>query len=353
MKNAVSVLLSGSAAIVGCLVMVPFVRTMATKFRLYDPMGPLKIHTKPVPRVGGVAILSGLLSGFAVGYHLLGVKIEIGFWVALAALFLVGLIDDVREISSGIRLIVQTVAAFALWRNGGSFALLGVPVLGLAAECIFVIVFVNAFNFMDGADGIVAGVVATLAVGFILVGRSSSDVLIAVVLLGSCLGFLAFNFPPASIFMGDSGSTTLGLLVAFLSLRFYRSLPINDSDHLIPLLFAALPLLDMLYAVIRRARGGMSITQGDRRHCYDLLLRRGWPARTVALCCYAASTVTVFLGWICQGRGWTYTSLVAALVVGVSVIFAASLGSLRGETGRTDAGLSPCSSPPAIRSYHS
>src|SRR5256885_6582245 len=113
-------LVSGGAPFVACLGCVPLVRALATKLGLYDPIGPLKIHTKPVPRVGGVAILSGLLSGFAVGYRLLGVKIEIGFWVALAALFLVGLIDDVREISPGIRLIAQTAAAFALWRNGGS-----------------------------------------------------------------------------------------------------------------------------------------------------------------------------------------------------------------------------------------
>ena len=302
--NRLGILLSGSAAFLACVVCVPLVGALATRLRLYDPVGPLKIHTKPLPRVGGVAILTGLLSGFGVAYLISGVKAEIGFCVALAALFLVGLIDDLRGISPWIRLIAQTVsAAFFLWWPSGSFAGLGMPVLSFVSECLFIVVLVNAFNFLDGADGIVAGVVPIIALGFILVARNNSDALVAVLLLGSCLGFLIFNFPPAKIFMGDNGSTTLGFVIAFLSLSFYRSLPITDSGQLIPLLFAAVPLLDMSFAVLRRLRSGMPITEGDRRHCYDLLLRRGWPARTVAICCYAAAAVTVALGWICQGQG--------------------------------------------------
>jgi len=349
--NRLGILLSGSAAFLACVVSVPLVGALATRLRLYDPVGPLKIHTKPLPRVGGVAILTGLLSGFGVAYLISGVKTEIGFCVALAALFLVGLIDDLRGISPWIRLIAQTVsAAFFLWWPSGSFASLGMPVLSFVPECLFIVVLVNAFNFLDGADGIVAGVVPIIALGFILVARNNSDALVAVLLLGSCLGFLIFNFPPAKIFMGDNGSTTLGFVIAFLSLSFYRSLPITDSGQLIPLLFAAVPLLDMSFAVLRRLRSGMPITEGDRRHCYDLLLRRGWPARAVAICCYAAAAVTVALGWICQGQGWAFSSLISALVVGVSIFLAAGLGSFEGEQGRRDSTLAACASPPAIHS---
>ena len=347
--NRLGILLSGSAAFLACVVSVPLVGALATRLRLYDPVGPLKIHTKPLPRVGGVAILTGLLSGFGVAYLISGVKAEIGFCVALAALVWVGLVDDLRGISPWIRLIAQTVsAAFFLWWPSGSFASLGMPVLSFVPECLFIVVLVNAFNFLDGADGIVAGVVPIIALGFILVARNNSDALVAVLLLGSCLGFLIFNFPPAKIFMGDNGSTTLGFVIAFLSLSFYRALPITDSGQLIPLLFAAVPLLDMSFAVVRRLRSGMPITEGDRRHCYDLLLRRGWPARTVAICCYAAAAVTVFLGWSCQGRGWTCTFLAAGLVFGISVALAVGLGSLRGETSPLNAafsGFSGCTAP--------
>jgi UDP-GlcNAc:undecaprenyl-phosphate/decaprenyl-phosphate GlcNAc-1-phosphate transferase len=349
--NGLGILLSGSVAFLACVVSVPLVGALATRLRLYDPVGPLKIHTKPVARVGGVAILTGLLSGFGVAYLISGVKADIGFCIPLAALFLVGLIDDLRGISPWIRLIAQTISAafFLLW-HGGSFANPAMAVLTFVLQGLFILVSVNAFNFLDGADGIVAGVAPIIALGFILAARSNFDVLVAILLLGSSLGFLIFNFPPAKIFMGDNGSTTLGFGIAFLSLRFWRSLPIADSRHLIPLLFAAVPLLDMLFAIIRRLRSGVPITEGDRRHFYDLLLRRDWPPRIVAICCYVAAAVTVSLGWICQEQGWAFSSLIAALVVGVSIFLAAGLGSFEGEQSRRDRTLAACASPPGLHS---
>jgi UDP-GlcNAc:undecaprenyl-phosphate GlcNAc-1-phosphate transferase len=350
MKTVVSELLSGSAAFVGCLVTVPFVRMMATKFRLYDPISPLKIHTKPIARVGGIAIVVGLVSGITIAHGLSDVQIGLGFYIALAVVFLTGLLDDVLEISPVLRLFAQTIAAFALWWGTEHKALLGIPALGFATECLVILIFVNAFNFLDGADGVASGVVATLAFGFVFLGTTTSATVISVVLLGSCLGFLIGNFPPATIFMGDCGSTTLGFLIAYLSIQFWHSLPTTSSEYLIPVLFVAIPLLDMSFAVIRRLRSGMSITQGDRRHGYDLLLRRGWAARDVALCFYTASAVTVFLGWICQGRGWRFTWAAAALVVSVSAFLAASLGSFSSETSQGNTSLRPRTSPPAIHS---
>jgi UDP-GlcNAc:undecaprenyl-phosphate GlcNAc-1-phosphate transferase len=350
MKTVISVLLSCSAAFVGCLVTIPFVRKMATKFRLYDPLGPLKIHTTPIARVGGVAVMIGMGAGIAIAHGISDVQIGLGFYIALAVIFFTGLLDDVLEISPMLRLFAQAGAAFALWWGTEHKALLGIPALGFATECLVILVLVNAFNFLDGADGIAAGVAATLALGFILLGTTTSATVISVVLLGSCLGFLIGNFPPAIIFMGDCGSTTLGFVIAFLSIQFWHSLSIASSDYLIPLLFAAVPLLDMTFAIIRRLRSGISIMQGDRRHCYDLLLRRGWTARNVALGFYTASAVTVFLGWICQGRGWRFAWAAAALVVSVSAFLAASLGSFSSETNQRDATLRSCTSAPAIRS---
>lgn len=330
MKGLRTLLIAG-AAFLSCEVTLPPIRALAIRFGACDPLGPLKIHTKPIPRMGGVAMLAGLLAGFAVGYRWFGLRFATGLWLGLAIIFAVGLIDDLLEISPGLRLLAQAVAAAAVCWDGTRSISVHLPALGFVIECIFVIAFINAFNFLDGADGIAAGTSATLAMGFVLVGKTNAVVLTAAALLGSCLGFLVFNFPPASIFMGDCGSTTLGLLVAFLSLQFCRSLPAVDYRYIVPLLFAAVPLLDMVYAVMRRVGGKTSVTQGDRRHCFDLLLRRGWPPRTVGLCCFCATAVTVSLGWSCLGRGPTYTFWIAALIVAIISLIAFELGSLQGE----------------------
>jgi UDP-GlcNAc:undecaprenyl-phosphate GlcNAc-1-phosphate transferase len=118
--------------------------------------------------------------------------------------------------------------------------------------------------------------------------------------LGSCIGFLLFNFPPAKIFMGDSGSTVLGFVLAVMSLNFYRHrLPGHDSV-VVPLLLAGVPLLDAAFAVVRRLAQGISPFQGDREHFYDLLLKSGWSARNVAFPSYAAMIMLVIVGFFCR-----------------------------------------------------
>src|SRR5262249_36507533 len=141
-------------------------------------------------------------------------------------------------------------------------------------------------------------------------------------LLGACLGFLAYNFPPARIFMGDSGSTVLGVLIAFLSLDFYRVHHHLGSHWLLPLVFAALPLMDFFLAVIRRLRKRVSPFSGDRGHFYDLLLDRGWSSMHVALGAYAVTGGLLVVGWLCIHPDWKLSVL---LLFVLAFLFAASL----------------------------
>ncbi len=321
--------IAGATALIVGIIMLPIIRAVAARLHLYDSSGPLKIHTQPIPRLGGAALTLALMAGMLVS----GISVFPSwatFSLALATIWATSLVDDLRGLSPRVRLAAQLGAAFLLWQSGWRLPISGSTALDLAATCLFVAIFVNAFNMLDGADGLAGGVAGIVALGYIVLFRGAVTSLGSVVawsVLGSCMGFLLFNFPPAKIFMGDSGSTVLGFVIAFLGLDFYHSHNVPSPRLLVPLVFAGLPLLDVLFAVLRRLRKGASPFAGDRRHFYDLLLQRGWSARRVAFCSYAATGVLVIVGWLCDRGEWT-VSLSFLPLIGYLLIAAVQLGSL-------------------------
>jgi len=274
--------------------MIPLILWFARKHELYDPLGPLKIHTAPTPRLGGIGITAGLLSGTIVSG---GVAGSLAVYLSLLLVWVAGLIDDLFGLSPWVRLIIQAAAGVLIWLAGWS-APVGHAGWNLLATVLLIVAFINAMNMLDGADGLAVGVSGIIALGFIFstshAGASVRPLEFS--LVGCCIGFLMFNFPPAKIFMGDSGSTVLGFALAVLALNFYRQKPVNHVSTLVPLLFAAVPLLDAVFAVMRRVRRGTSPFTGDREHSYDLLLQRGWSARKVAFCLYALTATLVTAG---------------------------------------------------------
>jgi UDP-GlcNAc:undecaprenyl-phosphate GlcNAc-1-phosphate transferase len=224
-----------------------------------------------------------------------------------------------------VRLLAQLAAGFMLSQTLWNLTLFDHPLLDSILTCLFVAVFVNAFNFLDGSDGIAGGVAALVALGYAAVyatPTTGAGGAVAWSLLGACLGFLAYNFPPARIFMGDSGSTMLGFLIAFLSLDFYRVHHRIGSHWLLPLVFAGLPLMDFLLAIIRRLRNRVSPFAGDRGHFYDLLLDRGWSSLHVALGAYAVTGGLLVIGWLSIHPDWKISVL---LLFVLAFLFAISL----------------------------
>jgi UDP-GlcNAc:undecaprenyl-phosphate GlcNAc-1-phosphate transferase len=263
---------------------------------MYDPLGPLKIHTAPIPRLGGIGITAGLLAGTVVSAVARAGSSAV--YLSLLVVWVSGLIDDLFGLSPGVRLIIQAAAGTLIWLAGWSVPI-GHAGWNLLATILFVVCFINALNMLDGADGLAAGVSGIIALGFIFSTPSQLDARARAwefSLLGSCISFLLFNFPPARIFMGDSGSTVLGFILAVLSLNFYREESANHISVLVPVLFAGVPLLDAAFAVLRRLRRGISPFTGDREHSYDLLLKYGWSARQVALALYALTAMLVTVG---------------------------------------------------------
>jgi UDP-GlcNAc:undecaprenyl-phosphate/decaprenyl-phosphate GlcNAc-1-phosphate transferase len=283
--------------------MLPFILWFARRHELYDPSGPLKIHTALTPRLGGVAITAGLAAGTTVS----GVE-PVGSGMVSLSLLLVwgtGLIDDLFGLSTSIRLIIQATAGVLVWRAGWSVPI-GHAGWNLLATVLFIICFINALNMLDGADGLAAGVSSIVVIGFIFLTSQYLDPwgrAVEFSLLGSCIGFLLFNFPPAKLFMGDSGSNVLGFVLSVLALNFYRRTSANYVSLLVPILFAGIPLLDAAFAVVRRLSRRLSPFAGDREHSFDLLLRFGWSARKVALALYALTAIFVIAGLFCEALG--------------------------------------------------
>ena len=225
-------------AFVCCVAAVPVVIKLALRWKVFDPTGPLKLHVRPISRLGGVA----LNLAFAVGIIVSDSSAAaLYLLLALALLGVTGVLDDVRSLSPASRFVAQTIAGLVLcYGTDLTIPMLGSKALAWFMGSLFVVTLVNAFNLLDGADGVATGVAAIIASGYLALGgiqpgvsRSSEWAL-----LGGCLGFLLFNFPPAKIFLGDSGSTSLGLVIAFTGLELYKTNPSSTNGLLIPLTFA-------------------------------------------------------------------------------------------------------------------
>jgi UDP-GlcNAc:undecaprenyl-phosphate GlcNAc-1-phosphate transferase len=316
------------AVALGCvLALVPLIRWICVRWAILDQPVHLKIHGAPIPRLGGLAIALALAAGMAATVR--GASKNLLFFAAaLGLVWLAGFVDDLWEFAPPFRLLAQIAGALLLYAGGWRIQAFPPGGSAIVAQCLIVILFVNAFNFLDGADGLAAGTTAVIALGYAAMpgaGLSAFGYAVAASLLGACAGFLFFNFPPAKIFMGDSGSTLLGFSVAFLGFDFMGARGYGGARSLLfPFLIAALPLLDALVVVTRRVMQGQSPFRGDRGHFYDYLLAAGWTPRRVAASFYF---LTAMLGLV--ARFAVLGGMRRSLILGVGVFAALVVSALR------------------------
>ena len=320
-------------AFISTLILVPLVRRLCIHWQLFDSVGPLKIHAKSIPRLGGVAITLAFAAGIRFGGHLSPIHAW-HFYAALTLIWAAGLGDDIWVLSPTLRFAAQVGGAILLWSGGWRLPWFRTDTVNLVAVCFLTALFINCFNFLDGSDGLCAGVAGIIAAAYLVFPGftlSALGLTVAWSLLGVSAGFLAFNWPVANIFMGDSGSTVLGFGVAFLAFDFYRVNPLGEHRFAVafPLLMAAVPLLDGILAVLRRLRGGRSLSHGDRRHYYDLLLGLGWPPRRVALTTYMLAAGMCIIAWLVLKCDFAHALLLCAASVGTLGVAAVWLGTLR------------------------
>ncbi len=339
------------AAAAVALALTPLAKRLALRVGAIDVPGERRVHRTPTPRFGGLAIAAGvlivgwaarLLPGPAAAldpYPLLGLT------CAAVPILALGMADDRWNVSPWVKLVVQSCAAITLTLFG-----FGVPVLtnpfgppielgafNVPITVLWVLVVTNAINLIDGLDGLAAGVVAIACAALWLTARLHADFYVmffSALLIGACLGFLRWNFPPASVFMGDTGSQFLGLTLAALSLLENRK-GTAALTLLLPLVALGVPISDSVLAFVRRLVKRRHVFRGDTSHVHHQLLAVGLSPRAAL---FAMWGLCIFFGIVAVLLTWLPRSWSALLVTVLAAVLYVTLELLRTLRRRRDAG---------------
>ena len=344
-----------------CYVVTPFVRSLAIKVGAVAQIRTRDIHTTPTPRWGGLAMWIAMALTFAMVNHLSLVgksfgRESLGIFLAATLLVAIGLVDDRFELDALTKLAGQALAAGILLIFGIQVLWLPIngvitlpPSIGQLVTVMIVLVTINAVNFIDGLDGLAAGIVAISGAAFfafayllaVIYGfsRAGAPSLITAVIIGICIGFLPHNVHPAKIFMGDSGSMFLGLLLAASAITLTGQIDPNAISaeklgptllHLmLPFAVLAIPLIDLFSAIFRRLRAGQSPFSSDKEHMHHRILRAGnthlrttlimylWTA-TIAFPVVVSAFAQLWVAAIVAGAMLAFTLYYSKSGVGVS-----------------------------------
>ncbi|MDD2573837.1 MAG: MraY family glycosyltransferase [Bacillota bacterium] len=283
----------------------PFIKKLAVRIGAIDvPKDDRRVHDKPIPRLGGLAIYIGFL---AVVLTMVPYSTKVlGILAGATLIVILGVVDDIKPLPSKLKLLVQIVAAVILAASGVRVEWVTNPfdsVDGMAYLSYFsypitifwVVGVTNTLNLIDGLDGLAAGIASIAALTLLAVSIMNGHTTVVIytaALAGAAIGFLPYNFNPAKIFMGDTGSTFLGFVLAAVSIEG----AIKGAATLaiaIPILALGLPIFDTAFAIIRRAVNGKPIMEADKGHLHHRLLALGLSQKQVVFTLYA---ISAFLG---------------------------------------------------------
>jgi UDP-GlcNAc:undecaprenyl-phosphate GlcNAc-1-phosphate transferase len=312
-----------AAAVV--LAAVPLVRRLAVRLGAVDYPEERRIHRTPVARLGGLALLIGFAAGAVVARP---PALHVGGLVLSAAvLTVVVAYDDLRGMSPGLKLIAQVgvalLAAVAFQIKIDSVSLHALGWLAVPLTVFWLVAMQNTVNFLDGVDGLAAGVVAIVAAALLLAAinvQKPEQVALAGALVGVCLGFLVFNRYPARIFMGDSGSHFLGFTLGGIAILAVAKAPVVFG-LLVPALALALPIADTGWAILRRRRQGVSVARPDAAHLHHRLLGLGLSQPETATVFYLATAVFSAISLTVYGHHKKILAIVGlAAVIGLTTM---------------------------------
>ena len=277
-------------ALIGVVLATPVVRRVAWRYGFIDQPSFRKVHATPMPRLGGLAIYAG----FIVALLVLGTRFRfneaVGILVGATLVSVVGGIDDHSPIGPVPKLLAQALAAGILILSGVQVAVFDQQWLNVVVTVIWVVGITNALNFLDNMDGLSAGVAAVASAFFLLLAALNNQYLVGVMsaaLLGACIGFLWYNFNPASIFMGDSGSLFIGFVLAALGIKLRFPGNTDIVTWMAPVLVLGLPILDTTLVTVSRLRRGVNpLTTAGKDHISHRLARLTGSKREAVLMCY-------------------------------------------------------------------
>jgi UDP-GlcNAc:undecaprenyl-phosphate GlcNAc-1-phosphate transferase len=334
-----TILFTFIAALLFSLTVTPWVKKLALRFNLVDKPSDRKIHRTALPRIGGVVIFLSFFIPFLLLYparfHSVAARLIFtdarlaGFVTGAVIIFVLGLVDDIRRLSWPFKFAGQTFAALVAYFWGFQITIISIPFsdglqLGFFAMPVTVFWFVlviNAINLIDGLDGLAAGISLFVSLTMLVICATTNHIVEALAfasLAGTLIGFLKYNFNPASIFMGDCGSYFLGFCLAAFSVA--GSLKGQfATTMLIPVIALGVPLIDTLWAPLRRFVFGRKIFQPDSEHFHHRLVRLGYTQRRAVLLIYG---ITIILGIGAIGLVHAQNDMAALIlfVLGIGVI---------------------------------
>ncbi len=276
----------------------PLVKKIAYHINALDIPNERKVHKNKMPLLGGLIIYIG----FLFGYILYMPKDEKMIYVIIASMVIIltGIIDDIKPLSAKHKLIGQIISALIIVSFTNllisdisffdyyiNFGILKYPI-----TIIFIVSLINCINLIDGLDGLAGGISAIffLTIGILACffpNITSLEIILSFIMFGACLGFLVFNFHPAKIFMGDTGSMFLGFMISIICLMGFKTVTL--TSFLIPIVILTIPILDTLFAIIRRIINKKPIYEADKKHLHHQLLNKKFSQRVTVLIIYLAS----------------------------------------------------------------
>lgn len=296
------------------LILTLLMRNLAIKYSIYDnPKDDiLKIHKEPLSCLGGLAMLLAISIALGITVVFL-VKIDLRKLFILlfcgVIVFGVGLWDDLKWKSSKsykpntkfiLQILTSILVGIILFNSGIQIQFIPVGIIGVILTIFYVFGAINAVNMEDGLDGLAGGLFCISVLGFAILSYFTHDklaLILSLCSLGAALGFLIYNFNPASIFMGDNGTHFLGFMLAVLAIRF-TSKSYDIRWFIGPILIIGVPVFDGVYAVLRRSIQRRPLFRGDRGHFYDRLNYRGFSIWQTVLICYFLQGILVIGGVI-------------------------------------------------------
>ena len=296
-----------------CLV-TPILIKIGLKFGFVDQVNQRKIHRGAIPRIGGIGISLGTLLPIFLLYFFFTTGVEIKtpsnmllYFGGGLAISLLGLFDDIKGINAKVKMLFQIVIAFVATQHGALIESLPMPwgrlelgIFGYFLTIFWIIGIINAFNLIDGMDGLSSGITlfSSLTLAMLAIANGYlPTALVALALAGAVTGFLIYNFNPARIFMGDSGSMFIGYILAILSLR-NQSKAHAVVSIMVPIIAMGLPILDTTLAFMRRIMRHQSIFAADKQHIHHFILSLGFNQRKTVLILYSISIIFTILSMV-------------------------------------------------------
>jgi UDP-GlcNAc:undecaprenyl-phosphate GlcNAc-1-phosphate transferase len=305
---------------------LPWVRRAALALDLVDAPAQRKVHRTPMPLLGGAAIFLGAIAAVLIIYRGEPEPTVIGVLLATTVVALTGLIDDYRPLPAWAKLAGQFIGFLILVGFGIRVRLPLPEVFDYAITLLWLLGITNAINFLDNMDGLSAGIAGVTTSFILLLALTNGQFLVsalAAALLGACLGFLRYNFPPARIFMGDVGSLFLGFLLAVMGIQLRFPENSNFVTWMVPIFLFGLPIFDMTLVVVSRLRRGLSPNTAGRDHTSHRLVRLGFSSREAVLILYLFSGILGMMAlYITQAsliEGYLVGGIAAILAVGALV----------------------------------